>query len=71
VIVADVSFIDIFWSMLWFFFLFIWIVILAHILGDLFRDHSLSGAAKTLWVLFLCSCPSWPRSSTSSLEGRA
>ena len=26
-IVADVSFIDIFWSMLWFFFLFIWIVI--------------------------------------------
>jgi hypothetical protein len=71
VIVAVVSFIDIFWSMLWFFFLFIWIVILAHILGDLFRDHSLSGAAKTLWVLFLVFLPSWPRSSTSSLEGRA
>jgi hypothetical protein len=32
VIVADVSFIDIFWSMLWFFFLFIWLVILFHIL---------------------------------------
>jgi membrane protein implicated in regulation of membrane protease activity len=57
VIVADVSFIDIFWSMLWFFFLFIWIVILAHIVGDLFRDHSLSGVAKTMWVLFLVFLP--------------
>jgi ABC-type multidrug transport system fused ATPase/permease subunit len=57
VVVADVSFIDIFWSMLWFFFLFIWIVILFHILSDLFRDHSLSGVAKTLWVLFLVFLP--------------
>ena len=47
-IVADVSFIDILWSMLWFFFLFIWIMILVHILSDLFRDHNLSGATKTL-----------------------
>jgi predicted PurR-regulated permease PerM len=57
VIVADVSFIDIFWSVLWFFFLFIWIMILFHILTDLFRDHSLSGVAKTLWVLFLVFLP--------------
>jgi ABC-type multidrug transport system fused ATPase/permease subunit len=56
-IVADVSFIDIFWSMLWFFFLFIWIVILVHILTDLFRDHTLSGGTKTLWVLFLVFLP--------------
>jgi ABC-type multidrug transport system fused ATPase/permease subunit len=57
VIVADVSFIDIFWSMLWFYFLFIWIVILFHVLSDLFRDHSLSGVTKTLWVLFLVFLP--------------
>ena len=56
-IVADVSFIDIFWSMLWFFFLLIWIMILVHILGDLFRDHALSGATKTLWVVFLVFLP--------------
>jgi predicted PurR-regulated permease PerM len=56
-IVADVSFIDIFWSMLWFFFLFIWIVILFHVLTDLFRDHTLSGGVKTLWVLFLVFLP--------------
>jgi hypothetical protein len=57
VILADVSFADIFWSTLEFFFLFIWILILFHILGDLFRDHSLSGGAKTLWVLFLVFVP--------------
>jgi predicted PurR-regulated permease PerM len=56
-IVADVSFIDIFWSVLWFFFLFIWIMILVHIFSDLFRDHTLSGGAKTLWVVFLVFLP--------------
>jgi hypothetical protein len=45
VVVADVSFGDIFWSVLWFFFLFIWIMVLFHVLTDLFRDHSVSGQA--------------------------
>jgi Phospholipase_D-nuclease N-terminal/Short C-terminal domain len=57
VIVADISFGDIFWSVLWFFFLFIWIMVLFHVLTDLFRDHSVSGAQKTLWVLFLVFLP--------------
>ena len=56
-VVADVSFADIFWSVLWFFFLFIWLMILFHILTDLFRDHSVSGVEKTLWVLFLVFLP--------------
>ena len=56
-IVADVSFADIFWSLLWFYFLFLWIMVLFHILGDLFRDHTLSAVTKTLWVLFLVFLP--------------
>ena len=56
-VVADVSFADIFWSVLWFFFLFIWLLILFHILTDLFRDPSASGVEKTLWVLFLVFLP--------------
>jgi hypothetical protein len=56
-VLADVSFIDIFWSLLWFFFLFIWIMVLFHIFGDLFRDRELSGVAKTLWVIFLVFLP--------------
>ena len=42
-IVADVSFADIFWSILWCYFLFLWIMVLFHILGDLFRDHPVRG----------------------------
>jgi ABC-type multidrug transport system fused ATPase/permease subunit len=42
---------------LWFFFLFIWIMVLFHVLTDLFRDHSVSGVEKTLWVLFLVFLP--------------
>ena len=56
-VVADVSFGDIFWSVLWFFFLFIWLMVLFHVLTDLFRDHSVSGVTKTLWVLFLVFLP--------------
>ena len=56
-VVADVSFADIFWSVLGFFFLFIWLLILFHILTDLFRDPSASGVEKTLWVLFLVFLP--------------
>jgi Phospholipase_D-nuclease N-terminal len=32
-------------------------VILFHILTDLFRDHTLSGGMKTLWVVFLVFLP--------------
>jgi ABC-type multidrug transport system fused ATPase/permease subunit len=56
-VVADVSFADIFWSVLWFFFLFIWLMVLFHVFSDLFRDHSVSGVEKTLWVLFLVFLP--------------
>jgi hypothetical protein len=56
-VLADVSFIDIFWSMLEFFFLFIWLLILFHVFGDLFRDDSLSGGIKALWALFLVFLP--------------
>jgi ABC-type multidrug transport system fused ATPase/permease subunit len=56
-VVADVSFGDIFWSVLWFFFLFIWLMVLFHVFTDLFRDHSMSGVTKTLWVLFLVFLP--------------
>jgi Phospholipase_D-nuclease N-terminal/Short C-terminal domain len=56
-IVADVSFSDIFWSILWFYFLFLWIMVLFHILSDLFRDHTVPAVTKTLWVLFLVFLP--------------
>ena len=39
------------------FFFVIWIWILIIILGDLFRDHELSGWWKAVWVLFLVFIP--------------
>ena len=56
-VLADVHLSDIIWSMLWLFFLFIWIMILVQVLIDLFRDHSLSGVAKALWVIALVFLP--------------
>src|SRR5262245_35457068 len=43
--------------MLWFFFLFIWIMILIQIIGDLFRDHTVSGVGKALWCIALVFLP--------------
>jgi hypothetical protein len=34
-----------------------WLMILFVIIGDLFRDHQLSGWAKAAWVLFLIFVP--------------
>ena len=56
-LVADISFGDLFWSMLWFFFLFLWIMILVHIFSDLIRDRELSGWGKAAWVLFILFLP--------------
>jgi hypothetical protein len=45
------------WTMIYFFFLFAFIWILITVLMDLFRDHSLSGVAKTIWVIVLIFLP--------------
>jgi Short C-terminal domain/Phospholipase_D-nuclease N-terminal len=34
-----------------------WILVLFTILGDLFRDHDVSGFGKAVWVLFLIFLP--------------
>ena len=52
-ILADITLTDVFWSMLVFFFFFIWIMILFQVFIDLFRDESESGAMKAVWVVCL------------------
>src|SRR4051812_44903144 len=44
-------------SMIYFFFLFIWIMLLVQVTIDLFRSHDLSGFAKVLWLLFIILLP--------------
>ena len=56
-VLADVHLADLIWTSLWIFFLilFIWVFII--IISDLFRDHTLSGWAKAVWVVALIIFP--------------
>jgi hypothetical protein len=57
VFAADYPFMDVFWSMLVFFFWVIWIWILITVLIDLFRRHDISGWGKAAWALFVIVLP--------------
>jgi predicted ferric reductase len=46
-----------FWLLIWSFFFVFYLMILFHILGDLFRDKELSGWWKALWVIALIIFP--------------
>jgi hypothetical protein len=54
---ADYPFLDVFWSMLVFFFWVIWIWILITVLIDLFGRQDISGWSKALWALFVIVLP--------------
>jgi hypothetical protein len=56
-VLAELSFWDLFWAMLWLFFLFMWIWVFIACLTDLFRDHGESGLAKFLWTVFMIILP--------------
>ena len=44
-------------TVLWIFVFVAWIMVLFTIIGDLFRDHEMSGWVKAIWVLFLVFLP--------------
>jgi len=54
---ADFTLGDALLTVLEIFLLVVWFWILIAILGDLFRDHELSGWWKAVWVLFLIFVP--------------
>jgi len=48
---------DLFWSMLWFFMFFIWLMLLFRVFGDIFRSKDMGGWAKALWTIFVIVLP--------------
>lgn len=48
---------DLFWLILWMFYIAAYVFVVALILIDLFRDHELSGWWKAVWVVFLICVP--------------
>ena len=57
VMAADYPFLDVFWTMILFFFWVAWIAILVTVVMDLFRRHDTSGFAKVLWIIFVIVLP--------------
>ena len=55
--IADFSFGEALLTVIWIFLFVAWIMVLFMIVGDLFRDHQLSGWAKAIWILFLIFIP--------------
>lgn len=53
----DYPLLSILLSVTWFFLWILWIMTLFHVIGDIFRSHELSGASKTLWMVFVLFLP--------------
>jgi phospholipase D-like protein/putative oligomerization/nucleic acid binding protein len=56
-VASDYPFLDIFWTMLIFFFWVIWIWFLIIILTDVFRRHDIGGGKKAVWCIFIIFLP--------------
>ncbi|MFN8125998.1 MAG: SHOCT domain-containing protein [Candidatus Nanopelagicales bacterium] len=48
---------SLFLTTLWIFLLFAFILVLFYIFSDIFRDHTMSGWAKAIWIIFLILLP--------------
>jgi hypothetical protein len=57
VLAADYPFLDVLWTMVVFFVWISWLVLLFHVIGDVFRRRDASGWSKTIWLLFLLFVP--------------
>lgn len=54
---ANFGVMQVFWSMLWFFLFFLWIMLVFRVFADLFRDKDTGGFAKVLWIIFIIVTP--------------
>ena len=48
---------DSLWTLLYIFFMIIFFMIFFMVVMDLFSDHTLSGGAKAVWIIFLIIAP--------------
>ena len=48
---------NVIWSFFWILAFFAYLMALISVVGDLFRDHELTGWSKAVWILFLMFVP--------------
>lgn len=53
----DYPLMGLFWTMLWFFLWFAWLMLLFRVFADIFRSKDMGGGAKTFWVIFVIVVP--------------
>ncbi|MEW2119442.1 SHOCT domain-containing protein [Streptomyces sp. NPDC005474] len=53
----DYPVLGVFWTTMWIFLWILWFVMLFRIIGDIFRDDTLSGGGKTGWLIFVVVLP--------------
>jgi|SRR5215207_2205616 len=51
------NFWDFFWLLIWSYVIVAYLILLFHIIGDVFRDRDLGGFAKALWMVALIVAP--------------
>ena len=56
-LLADYTFLDVFWSMLVFFVWVLWFILLFRVIIDIFQRHDIGGGSKVLWILFVILLP--------------
>ena len=53
----DYPLLGVFWTMLWFFLWFAWLMLLFRVFADIFRSKDMGGVAKALWSIFVIFVP--------------
>jgi hypothetical protein len=46
-----------FWTIMWIFLWVMWLLLLFHVMADIFRDRKLSGWGKAAWLVFIVFIP--------------
>ncbi|MDH6137189.1 ABC-type multidrug transport system fused ATPase/permease subunit [Kitasatospora sp. MAA4] len=54
---SDYPLLNLFWTIAIIFLWLMWFMLLFRVIGDIFRDHELSGWGKALWTLFVVILP--------------
>ncbi|MFD9225227.1 SHOCT domain-containing protein [Streptomyces sp. NPDC060064] len=57
VLAYDYPVLGAFWTVMWIFLWVMWLMLLFRIIIDIFRDHEMSGWAKTGWLIFVLIIP--------------
>ena len=48
---------QVFWSLLWFFLFFMWLMLIFNVFGDIIRSDDMSGGSKAIWAIVIIFLP--------------